>query len=90
VLDYSPYHHVTSGVAYPSTLLIAGENDRRVSAWHSRKMAARLRAATAGRGPILFSSNDAGHVGSSLSAEIEEMTDVHVLLFRALGLAHPF
>ena len=84
---YSPYHRVAEGVAYPSVLLLTGENDPRVDAWHSRKMAARLQAATSSPHPILLRTNEAaGHgAGTPLSDQIEEFTDVLAFLFRELG-----
>src|SRR5262249_44938813 len=51
---YSPYHHVTNGTAYPAVLLLTGENDGRVNPAHSRKMTARLQAATSARRPVLL------------------------------------
>jgi prolyl oligopeptidase len=64
---YSPYHNVRDGVKYPAVLLTTGENDRRVNPFQSRKMAARLQAATASGLPILFRSTaSAGHgIGTS-------------------------
>src|SRR5262249_28646307 len=50
---YSPYHRVTDGVAYPAVLLTTGANDPRVDPYHSRKMTARLQAATSSDPPIL-------------------------------------
>ena len=46
LLAYSPFHHVRDGVKYPAVLLTTGENDGRVNPAQSRKMAARLQAAT--------------------------------------------
>src|SRR5213075_2876206 len=51
---YSPYHHVTDGTKYPAALLTTGENDGRVNPSQSRKMAARLQAASGSDHPILF------------------------------------
>ena len=39
------------GTAYPAVLMLTGENDGRVDPMHSRKMAARLQAATASTHP---------------------------------------
>src|SRR4029077_15538266 len=47
LLRYSPYHNVKPGVEYPALLITAGEQDERVHALHTRKMPARLQAATA-------------------------------------------
>ncbi len=85
---YSPLHRVVGGVAYPSILMSTGENDPRVDPWHSRKMIARLQAATSAARPILLRTNlDAGHgMGTPLSDQIEEYTDVLAFLMRELGL----
>ncbi len=86
---YSPYHHVVDGTAYPATLFVTGANDPRVEPWHSRKMTARLQAANGGQRPILLRTSDtSGHgMGTALSEEIEEMTDVIAFLFAELGVA---
>jgi prolyl oligopeptidase len=87
LLAYSPYHHVETGVAYPSVLFMTGENDPRVSSWHSRKMTARLQAATSSPNPILLRTNDStGHIGTPLSAQIEQTTDLLTFLFHELGV----
>jgi prolyl oligopeptidase len=85
---YSPYHRVTDGVPYPATLLLTGENDPRVDPWHSRKMAARMQAASAGPAPILLrTSADAGHGGGSdLDHIVSETTDVYAFMLHALGV----
>ena len=85
---YSPYHHVRNGVKYPAVLLTTGENDGRVNPFQSRKMAARLQAATASGEPILFrSSAAAGHgIGSSLKERITEQADIYAFLFAQLGI----
>ncbi len=89
---YSPYHHVTDGVRYPAVLLTTGEHDGRVNPAHSRKMAARLQAATAGsdRPVLLRVSSRAGHgMGSARSEIIAEQTDVWAFLFDQLGMRAP-
>jgi prolyl oligopeptidase len=85
---YSPYHHARDGVKYPAVLLTTGENDGRVNPAQSRKMAARLQAATASERPILFRSTaSAGHgIGTSLKERIAEQTDVYAFLFDQLGI----
>ncbi|MFK7998497.1 MAG: prolyl oligopeptidase family protein [Polyangiales bacterium] len=85
---YSPYHNVTDGTAYPATLFLTGANDPRVEPWHSRKMTARLQAANAADTPILLrTSATSGHgMGTALSEEIEEYTDVFAFLFSQLGI----
>jgi prolyl oligopeptidase len=88
LLAYSPYHRVRDGVNYPAVLLTTGENDGRVNPAQSRKMAARLQAATASKHPILFRSTaSAGHgIGTSLNERIAEQADVYAFLFDQLGM----
>ena len=86
---YSPFHNVKDGVAYPAVLFTTGANDPRVDPYHSRKMVARLQAATASTRPILLrASGDTGHgMGTPLQAEIEEESDVYGFLLSELGVA---
>lgn len=85
---YSPYHHARDGVNYPAVFLMTGENDGRVNPAQSRKMAARLQAATASDRPILFrSSASAGHgIGTALSERIAQQAEVYAFLFDQLGI----
>ncbi len=85
---YSPFHRVRDGVRYPAVLLSTGENDGRVNPAQSRKMAARLQAATASDLPILFRSTaSAGHgIGSALKDRIAEQADILAFLFDQLGV----
>jgi prolyl oligopeptidase len=87
---YSPYHHVKDGVAYPAVLFMTGANDPRVAPYHSRKMTARLQAATSSDAPILLrTSANTGHgQGTPLSAQTEEATDMFVFLFQTLGVTY--
>jgi prolyl oligopeptidase len=76
LLAYSPYHHVVDGTAYPPVLLTGGDLDPRVEAWHAKKMAARLQAATDG-GPVLLRTEAGGHgMGASLDEQVGKATDV--------------
>ena len=47
---YSPYHHVSEGVAYPAVLFTTAEGDSRVDPMHARKMAAMLTWASSSSG----------------------------------------
>jgi prolyl oligopeptidase len=90
---YSPYHHVVDGTRYPAVLLATGANDPRVDPANSRKMAARLQAATASKekdAPILLRTNaTAGHgLDSALSERIAEATDIYAFLFHQLGVGY--
>ena len=85
---YSPYHRVREGEKYPAVLLTTGENDGRVNPAQSRKMAARLQAASGSDAPILFRSTaSAGHgIGTALKERIAEQSDVLAFLFDQLGI----
>ncbi|HZE60414.1 MAG TPA: prolyl oligopeptidase family serine peptidase [Burkholderiales bacterium] len=88
---YSPYHHVEDGTAYPAVLLASGENDGRVDPYNSRKMAARLQAASpSGRPVLLRMSMDTGHgMGTPLKARVEEEADTYAFLMAQLGMVLP-
>jgi prolyl oligopeptidase len=87
---YSPYHHVQDGAKYPAIFMATGETDGRVNPMHSRKMIARLQAATASGKPVLLSINaHAGHgIGSSLSIKVGQSADVYAFLFDQLGMKY--
>ena len=88
--DYSPYHHVVDGTAYPATLLLAAESDSRVDPLHARKFAARLQAATStpGKRPILLRvETRAGHgQGKPTWKQADELADSWAFLTWQLGL----
>jgi len=84
---YSPYHRVTDGTAYPAVLLTAGEFDPRVDAYHAKKMAARLQAATSSDAPVLLRIESGGHgIGQSLDQQVGIETDVLTFVSAMLGL----
>jgi prolyl oligopeptidase len=85
---YSPYHHVVDGVKYPAVLMLTGDNDGRVDPANSRKMTARLQAATGSPYPVLLRTSAAsGHgFGSSLDEVIAQRTDVFAFLSDQLQL----
>jgi prolyl oligopeptidase len=87
---YSPYQHVKDGTAYPAVLMVTGENDHRVNPMQSRKMVARLQAATSSRRPILLrTSASAGHgFGTALDEQIDEDADVFSFLFDQLRIQY--
>ncbi|MDQ2909032.1 MAG: prolyl oligopeptidase family serine peptidase [Candidatus Eremiobacteraeota bacterium] len=89
VIRQSPYQNVHDGVAYPAMLMTTGENDPRVSPMNSRKMTARLQAATSSRHPILLIQNAGeGHgIGDSFSQRIDAATNV--MTFFASQLTTP-
>jgi prolyl oligopeptidase len=85
---YSPYHHVQDGTAYPAVLFPCGETDGRVNPAHSRKMTARLQAASSSGLPVLLRTTaTAGHgMGSSLKDRVAEQADIYTFLFKELGV----
>ncbi len=89
--DYSPLLRIKDGVKYPAVLLTAGDNDGRVAPYESRKMAARLQAASASGFPILLRTDaEAGHgIGTALASRIEKDADVYTFLVDQLGIPGP-
>lgn len=88
---YSPYQRVKDGTAYPAVLMLTGENDHRVNPMESRKMIARLQAATSSSRPILLrTTSSAGHgFGTALDEQIEQGADVFSFLLDQLGIRYP-
>ena len=87
---YSPYHRVHDGTAYPAILMTTGDNDGRVDPMQSRKMIARLQAATGSELPVLLiTSASAGHgMGTSLEERLAQSADVYAFLFDQLGMKY--
>jgi prolyl oligopeptidase len=87
---YSPYQHVKDGTAYPAILFMTGDNDHRVNPMQSRKMTARLQAASSSGRPILLrTSATAGHgFGTAVDEVIEQDADVVSFLFDQLGVRY--
>jgi len=75
--NYSPYHQVRPGTAYPATMIISGDADRNCNPLHARKMTARLQSANTSEHPILLDYSP--HRGHSpvlpLGDRIEALTD---------------
>jgi prolyl oligopeptidase len=88
---YSPYHHVKDGTNYPAVFMQTGATDGRVDPMHSRKMIARLQAATASGKPVFLSINShAGHgIGSALSIRVNQQADMLSFLFDQLNMRLP-
>lgn len=88
LLAYSPYQHVEDGVDYPAVLMLTGDHDGRVDPANSRKMTARLQAATHSGHPILLrTSASTGHgIGTALDERLAQEVDVFSFLFDQLGI----
>ena len=87
---YSPYHHVVDGTEYPAVLFLTGDNDKRVDPANSRKMIARLQAASGSNLPLLLrTDSNAGHgIGTGLSTRVIQNADVYAFLFDQLGVTY--
>jgi prolyl oligopeptidase len=90
LLAYSPLHNVKQGAKYPPTLMLTGANDPRVEPMQSRKMIARLQAASGSESPILLrTTSNAGHgLDTPLAEQIEERTHIYAFIFEALGIKY--
>jgi prolyl oligopeptidase len=84
--QYSPYHNVKEGTAYPPTLVTTADTDDRVAPGLAKKFAARLQAATGGEAPILIrmETKRATAAGKPVSKQIDELADIYAFLFRSL------
>jgi prolyl oligopeptidase len=84
---YSPYHHVKAGVEYPAVLFMTGDSDSRVDPMHALKMAALMQGVGSKRPVLLRVESKAGHgVGTPISKQIDEYTDVFSFLWWQLGV----
>lgn len=88
---YSPYHRVKKGTKYPAVLMLTGDHDPRVDPMQSRKMIARLQAATASPYPVMLrTSSSTGHGGgTALSERVTQDADVWAFVFDQLGIRYP-
>jgi prolyl oligopeptidase len=89
--DYSPYHHLTQGAAYPALLMMSADTDDRVDPVHARKMTAALQAATSSDRPIwLRIERNASHGGADLVKQtVEQSADGYAFLMHELGMMPP-
>jgi len=76
--NYSPYHQLKEGVAYPATMITTGDHDDRVVPAHSFKFAARLQEYHGGDLPVLIRiDKQAGHgAGKPISKLLDEVADL--------------
>jgi prolyl oligopeptidase len=86
--NYSPYHQVRQGVAYPATMIVSGDADQKCNPLHARKMTARMQAANASEHPIFLAYNKfRGHSPVlPLGERIEALTDRMAFLCDQLQL----
>ncbi len=87
IFEMDPYLHVKPNTAYPAVIFTIGLNDHRVAPWMTSKMAARLRAATTSKQPILVRVDaKAGHgIGSTREQGFAERADVWSFFLQTFG-----
>ena len=87
--NYSPYHLVRKGVAYPAVMLVSGDADQNCNPMHARKMTARLQEANSSGLPIILDYNSQrGHSAVlPMSTRIEALTDRLAFLCSQLQLS---
>ncbi|HLS33151.1 MAG TPA: prolyl oligopeptidase family serine peptidase, partial [Brevibacterium sp.] len=90
LLDYSPYHRVVEGTAYPATLFAVFDNDTRVDPLHARKMCAALQHATAApledRPVLLRRESEVGHSSRAVSRTVSLSADQLAFVAHHTGL----
>ncbi len=88
--DYSPYHRIVDGRAYPAILFTTAESDSRVHPSHAMKATARLQAATSSGRPILLHyERKAGHgMGLQMSTILDQYVDYYSFLFSQMGMRY--
>lgn len=70
VIQWSPYHNITDGVAYPAVFQVFGAEDSMCRPFQGRKFTARLQEANAGDRPIhLRVWRNTGHAPGTRAAE---------------------
>ncbi len=89
LIEMDAYLQLQEGVNYPATLITAGINDPRVSAWQPGKFAAKLQVYNASDKPIIFGvDHESGHgYGNTTSKIIEKFANMYAFAFWQLG--HP-
>jgi prolyl oligopeptidase len=82
--QYSPYHRLRAGPAYPPTLVMTSTRDDRVHPGHARKLVARLQELGA---PVFYYENTEGGHGGSANHEQAALMDTMTYTFLAKRLA---
>ena len=84
--DYSPYHRVREGIAYPAVLIETADHDSRVHWAHSTKFTAVLQEATTSGLPIYFHMDrQQGHgAGTRLSDQVQKYARMYAFFHQQL------
>ena len=84
IRDFSPYHNVRAGRAYPRTFFYTSTKDDRVHPGHARKMVARMEAQ--GHDVLYYENLEGGHGGAADNAQRAFMSALaYRFLWRELG-----
>lgn len=88
--NYSPYHALKEGTAYPATMVTTADHDDRVVPAHSFKFAARLQEYNTGDNPVLIRiETNAGHgAGKPTDKIIQEAADKWAFVFQNMGVSY--
>lgn len=88
LIGYSPVQNVKEGIRYPATLLVASDNDNRVSPFHSFKFIAALQSVASGTEPfLLYYEKGGGHSGSAVfEKRMETSAYIYSFIFNQLGM----
>ena len=88
MMKYSPYDNIRA-VEYPALLVQVSLNDSQVPYWEGAKFAAKLRAITTGKNPVLLKTNmGAGHGGASGRYDaLREAAFTYAFVLWQMGLA---
>lgn len=91
IATYSPYQNVRSGTDYPAVYFDVGAADPRCPAWHARKLAAALQAASRSDQPVLIRVREgAGHgAADSRKDTVEGVTDWLGFVMMQFGMECP-
>lgn len=88
ILKYSPYHNLKKDTAYPSILVLTGEEDDRVNPMHSYKFVYKIKKENKETGKkriLLRIEEKSGHSGSSiLDKNIDQNSDILSFIFKEL------
>ena len=87
LIEMDSYLHIKKGVKYPACLITTGMNDARVASWISGKFAAKLKASTASKNPIVFAVNyNTGHGLDNSNLELyNDFADQFAFAFWQMG-----
>ncbi len=86
MMAYSPYQNIKEDVDYPTTLVIASDNDDRIPPFQSYKFAARLQNRTAQKNPVYIrTARKAGHNGKfSYDDRMQDKAEFYSFLLEQL------